>query len=90
MCSRDAVRVLTFGASSFVDSGPNIFEQERDALGLGMPDFPSAPTPVTPPDPPNPGAEDLWAPKGQKDAQALAARLGTNALVVPFQSTNIV
>ena len=72
--------------------GPNdnAFQVLGDTLGLMAPAMPKPPDPLKPADPANKGAEDLWSPKGLKDSQALAARLGTNALVVPFQSTNII
>jgi len=61
------------------------------ASGFLMPDIPGPPTPTkAPPAPeaPNPTAQELGAPKGLKDAQALAARMGTNSLIIPFQSLN--
>ena len=87
MCTRDAVRVLTLGTSSFFDSGPNTLQQAGGVLNPTIP-MPAMPTPLKPADPANKVAEDLWSPKGVKDSQALAARMGTNALVVPFQSLN--
>lgn len=92
MCvGRDYTRIATLGASSLWDDGPSLGSSLLGAIGLGAPDMPSTTVaPMKPADPANKTAEDLWAPKGLKDAQALAARMGTNALVVPFQSTNLV
>lgn len=86
MCTTDALDVLTFGMSAAVREGGKAV---KDTLTPDI-NMPGAPKPLAPPDAPNKTAEDLWAPAGLKDSQTLAARLGTNALVVPFQTTNLI
>lgn len=47
--------------------------------------------PPAPPPPPAPqkAAQLVEAPVGLKEAQRLAARMGTNQLIIPFQQVNV-
>jgi hypothetical protein len=49
------------------------------------------PPPPPPPAPPVPEqvAKMVEPPKGLKEAQKLAGRMGTNSLVIPFQNVNV-
>lgn len=52
---------------------------------IAGPKIPDAPPPPAPPPPlPQQSAKLVDAPVGLKDAQRLAARLGTNSLVIPL------
>lgn len=72
-----------------VPSGGGLFGKQWDKeFGFNVPPPPEMPKTPPPPEAPQPTAQDLGAPAGQKAAQALAARMGTNSLIIPFQSLN--
>lgn len=54
------------------------------------PHVPAPPPPPPPaPDLPNMAPVKVNAPAGQQEAQNLAARLGTNQLIIPFANVNV-
>ena len=72
-----------------IPSGGGLFGKQWDrAFGFDIPSPPKPAKVAPPPDQAQPTAAELGSPQGLKDAQALAARMGTNSLIIPFQSLN--